>query len=122
MPAVFLPQSGYSGPFGISFFEVRVKKRSIRTVGSGLMCIGLAVGVMVLQSGNAEAQVARPLPGAGSTFLTNVSWQPVESTMMFGPQQDHSMPAYQAPAGKAASGHAKLVCAACSVESFQHFG
>ena len=74
-----------------------MKKRSIRTVGSGLMCIGLAVGVMVLQSGNAEAQVARPLPGAGSTFLTNVSWQPVESTMMFGPQQDQSMPAYQAP-------------------------
>jgi Capsule assembly protein Wzi len=54
---------------------------------------------MVLQSGEAEAQVARTrsLAGADSTFLANVSWQPVESSMMFGPQQDQSMPAYQAP-------------------------
>ena len=74
-----------------------MKNRSIRAVGSGLLCVGLAVGAMVLQSGNADAQVARPLPGAGSTFLANVSWQPVESTMMFGPQQDQSMPAYRAP-------------------------
>jgi len=50
---------------------------------------------MVLQSGNAEAQVARPLPRAGSNFLANVSWQPVESAMIFGPQQDQSEPAYR---------------------------
>jgi hypothetical protein len=76
-----------------------VKNRSIRAIGAGWLCMGLAVGVMVLQSGTAEAQAAgtRPIPAVGSTFLANVSWQPMDSTLMFGPQQDQSMPAYRAP-------------------------
>ncbi len=75
-----------------------MKNRSIRAVGSGWLCAGLAVGVMVLQSGSAQAQLERTtsVAGVGSTFLANVDWQPVDSTMMFGPQQDQSMPAYRA--------------------------
>ena len=76
-----------------------MKNRSIRAVGSGWLCAGLAVGLMVLQSGSAQAQLERTtsVAGVGSTFLANVDWQPVDATMMFGPQQDQSLPAYRAP-------------------------
>src|ERR1700722_14645419 len=84
--------------FGIKFFEVQVKNRSIRTVWAGLLYTGLVVGWTVLQSGNGEAQVApTPLVGVNSNFLANVSWDQTDSAIMFGPQQDQSMPAYRAP-------------------------
>ena len=81
-----------------------MKNRSIHTVLAGLLCTGLAVGFAALQVEQADAQVqtsnAAPrqaLPGAGSTFLANVDWQPMDSPMAWGPQQDQSMPAYRQP-------------------------
>ncbi len=64
--------------------------------------MGLAAGFLGLQSGQAVAQAQtlnaaprQPFPGAGSTFLANVSWQPMDAPMAFGPQQDQSMPGYR---------------------------
>ncbi|MES2219639.1 MAG: capsule assembly Wzi family protein [Acidobacteriota bacterium] len=71
-----------------------MKNRSIWTVGASLLYAGLAIGFVFLQSGDAQAQRSKPLPKVGSTFLANVSWRPMESAMMFAPQQDQSMPAY----------------------------
>ncbi|MHB1745213.1 MAG: capsule assembly Wzi family protein, partial [Acidobacteriaceae bacterium] len=91
-----------AGAFRSNFFEVQVKNRSIRTVLAGLLCMGLAAGFLGPQSGQADAQaqtlnaaLRRPFPGAGSTFLANVSWQPMDAPMVFGPQQDQSMPGYR---------------------------
>jgi hypothetical protein len=94
-----------------------VKNRSIQTVLAGLFCAALTVGFAAMPMGQADAQIqtsnaapgsnttlGRALPGAGATFLAKLSWQPMDSPLAWGPQQDQSMPAYRQPKPKPQAG------------------
>ena len=81
-----------------------MKNRSIQNVLAGLLCTAVAVGFTALQPPQADAQQQIPNPAPrqiafspASAFLANLSWQPMDSPVALGLQQDQSMPAYRQP-------------------------